>query len=55
MFSFLANMTLSIHKIQQGVELLMEAYPQDVGRKLANELLHQASCQALLTVVPHSV
>ena len=40
MFSFLANLSLSKQEIQQGVELLMEAYPEDVDLKLTDELLH---------------
>ena len=40
MFSFLANLTASKQEIQQGVELLMEAYPEDVDQKLTDELLH---------------
>jgi len=34
MFSFLANLSLSKQEIQQGVELLMKAYPEDVDLKL---------------------
>ena len=40
MFSFLANLTASKQEIQQGLELLMEAYPEDVDQKLTDELLH---------------
>ncbi|XP_013783624.1 uncharacterized protein LOC106467793 [Limulus polyphemus] len=40
MFSFLANLTASKQEIQQGVELLMEAHPEDVDLKLTDELLH---------------
>nr|XP_056717767.1 protein Shroom2 [Euleptes europaea] len=43
MFSFLANLTASQQEIQQGVELLMEAYPEDVDLKftLTQQLLER--------------
>ena len=37
MFSFLASLSLSKQEIQQGVKLLMEAYPEDVDLKLTDE------------------
>jgi len=40
MFSFLANLSLSKQEIQQGVEPLMETYPEDADLKLTDELLH---------------
>jgi hypothetical protein len=40
MFSFLANLTASKQKIQQHVELLMEACPENVDILLTDELLH---------------
>ncbi|XP_013780077.1 uncharacterized protein LOC106464480 [Limulus polyphemus] len=38
MFSFLANLTASKQEIQQCVELLMEAHPEDVDLRLTDEL-----------------
>ncbi|KAL8178563.1 UNVERIFIED_CONTAM: hypothetical protein K2H54_051388 [Gekko kuhli] len=35
-----ANMAASKQEIQQGVELLMEAYPEDIDLTLIDELLH---------------
>lgn len=40
MFSFFAILTLSKQEIQQWVELLMEAYPEDIDLKLTDELLN---------------
>ena len=40
MFLFLANLKATKVEIVRGVELLKEAYPQDVDPKLPDELLH---------------
>ena len=40
MFLFLANLKASKLEIVRGVKLFEEAYPEDVGPKLTDELLH---------------
>ena len=40
MFLFLANLKATKVEIVRGIELLKEAYPEDVDPKLTDELLH---------------
>lgn len=40
MFSFLANFAASKQEMQKSIEMLMEAYPEDVDLKVTNKSLY---------------